>query len=177
MNFKNEDFYEHDSTKLKKEYLLSYSFTPGLYDNIRIINLFIDTNLNYQLFTFFYAQPSNLEEINEDLVKESRTTFEHQSKLPKRIRERITQLFSFSKATLKQSYYNEKNLFGILDRTQKYYQIHYNNVHYSMEMSLDRIDKNLFNTEVDQLFLQLTEAIEAWLEQLIDGFIHTHNEN
>ncbi|MBC8753401.1 hypothetical protein H2O64_01880 [Kordia sp. YSTF-M3] len=181
MNFKDADFYEtnaENKKQLKKEYLIAYSFSPGLYDDLRKINLFLDNDLNYQLFVFFYEQPKIFsEEINEELVKKSRTFIQHQSKLPSGIRTLIHQFLAHSEASLKTSYYNNKNLFGILDRTEKYYEIRYNDVYYSIEMGLDCIDKKLFVTEVDQLFLQLTAAIENWLQQLIDGFVFSHNEN
>lgn len=181
MNFKDEDFYETNSEgkkQLKTQYLLAYSFSPSLYDDLRIINLFVDTNLNYQLFVFFHEQPKIFpEEINEELVKTNRTFIQHQSKLPVGIRTLIHQFLAHSEASLQSSYYNDKNLFGILDRTEKYYKIRYNDVYYSIEMDLDCIDKKLFITEADQLFLQLTAAIEIWLQQLIDGFVVSHNEN
>lgn len=177
MNYNSNDFYESETKKLKANYIASYSYSPGLYGNMRTVNLFIDAEFNYSLFVFFHENPDDSQKISDEFFKSPRTFIEYKSKLPIRIRILLTELLKPSKTSLKSSYYNDKNLFGILDRTEKYYEIRLNDKYYSIEMSLDAIDKKHFTTKTDQLFLQLTEATEIWLDQLIDGFVNVHNAN
>ena len=176
MNFNSDDFYElkNKRIELKKEYILSYSFSPGLYGKMCNIDLFVDQNLNYQLFLFWHEKNDTLWENESKLER----LFTHQKcKLPKRIRLLLNQLFSIQKLDFKESYLNDNNVLGILDRTLKGFNLNHRNNYHSIDTSPDTIDEKLFYSESEKLFLNLTLSIESWLSQLVDNLMKIHNQN
>jgi hypothetical protein len=167
MEYKIDDFYDGEigNYKLKKEYLLSYAFSPGLYDKLCRIEFFVKKNLTYKLFLFFHDQNGLSSEFKNP--SDTRILFYQESKLPFSIRQVLIEINKIE-FHLNESYYNSKNTFGILDRTHTHANINLENKYYSIDLCPDTLDKNQFKTKSELQFLKLLEQIEKFLEQARD---------
>ncbi|WP_298902220.1 hypothetical protein [uncultured Psychroserpens sp.] len=175
MEYRIGDFYDGKigNYKLKKEYIFSYSFSPGLYNKLCKINLFVKSNLTYELFLFFYDQnQQSLESLKEN-PREARIHFYQESKLPFAIKQTLLEIVN-PEFHLNDSYYNSKNTFGMLDRTSINAEINQEKKYFSIDLSLDTLDKNLFKTESELNFLKLIERTEDFLEKIRDFHMGTY---
>ncbi|WP_188618035.1 hypothetical protein [Cloacibacterium rupense] len=166
MNLQENKFFllENGKRKLKNNYLLSYSFSPGLYDKLCQINLYIDNKYNYELHLFFIEY--NLKEFNRTKRGE-RININLKSKLPYKLRSELNEFFKLD-TFLKNDYFNDKNTFGILDRNEKVFEINHKNQNYCLIMTADTLDKNLFKSKNELKFLKLTYRIEKWCNKFRD---------
>ena len=166
MNLQENKFFllENGKRKLKNKYLLRYSFSPGLYDKLCQINLYIDNKNNYELHLFFIEY--NLEEFNRTKRGE-RININLKSKLPYKLRNELNEFFKLD-LSLKNDYFNDKNTFGILDRNEKVFEINHKNGNYSLIMTADTLNKDLFQSNNELKFLKLTFSLEKWCNKLRD---------
>lgn len=166
---------ENKNRKLKEKYLLSYSFSPGFYDKLCSIDLYIDKNYDYELFLFFHEK--NLKDFSTS-NKSARIFLNLKSKLPYKVRQILYDFFK-SDLKLKENYYNNKNMFGISDRNETTYNINHKNGYFSLNMTVDILDKNLFQSKNEIKFLKLTSIIEKWCNKLRDDFMkeYGHKKN
>lgn len=176
MTFEIAKFYDGKvgNYKLKKDYLFSYSFTPGLYDKLCRIHFFVKNNLTYELFLFFYDQNEQSLELLKNNPTEARIQLYQESKLPFVIKQILTEI-NKNDFNLNASYYNSKNTFGILDRTSITAEINFENKYYSIDLSPDTLDKNLFRTKSELNFLKIITLTENFLEQTRDFHMKTYN--
>ena len=175
MEYRIGDFYDGEigNYKLKEKYLFSFSFSPGLYAKLCTINLFVKSNMTYELFLFFYDQnKQSLESLKEN-PKEARIHFYQESKLPFTIKQTLLEITN-PEFHLNESYYNSKNTFGILDRTSISAEIHFKEKYYSIDLSPDSLDKHLFKTKSELNFLKLIEQTESFLEKTRDFHMETY---
>lgn len=173
MEYKIGDYYDGEigNYELKKEYLFSYSFSPGLYDKVCHMDFFVKKNLTYNLFLFFHDQNGLSSEFKNPT--DARIHFYQESKLPFSIR-RILFEISDNDFTLNESYFNTKNTFGILDRTSIGVGLNFDDKYYSLDLSPDTLDKNLFKTKSELNFLKLIEQTESFLELIRDFQMETY---
>uniref|UniRef100_UPI00404A72DA hypothetical protein n=1 Tax=Flavobacterium sp. TaxID=239 RepID=UPI00404A72DA len=175
MEYKIGNFYdgERGHYRLKKEYLFSYSFSPGLYDKLCEINLFVKSNLTYELFLFFFDQnQQSLESLKEN-PREARIHFYQESKLPFAIKQNLLKIVN-PEFHLNDSYYNSKNTFGMLDRTSISAELNLDKKYFSIDLSMDTLDKNLFKTESELNFLELIERTKGFIEKTRDFHMETY---
>ncbi|SEQ08218.1 hypothetical protein [Flavobacterium urocaniciphilum] len=166
---------ENRKRKLKEKYLLSYSFSPGFYDKLCSMNLYIDKNYDYELFLFFHEK--NLKDFFTS-NKSARIFLNLKSKLPYKIRKEVYGFFE-SDIILKENYYNDKNVFGISDSNETTFDINHKNGYFSLNMTLDILDKNLFQSKNEIKFLKLNSIIEKWCHKLRDDLMkeYGHKKN
>ena len=176
---------ENRKRKLKEKYLLSYSFSPGFYDKLCSINLYIDKNYDYELFLFFHEK--NLKEMFKSnksssiffkTNKSARVFLNLKSKLPFKVRKSLYDFFE-SDIILKENYYNNNDVFGIADRNEITYDINHKNGYIDLNMTLDILDKNLFQSKNEIKLLKLTSIIEKWCNKLRDDLMkeYGHKKN
>ncbi|MDI9310251.1 MAG: hypothetical protein QM535_08545 [Limnohabitans sp.] len=181
MQYEINKFYqkENDNFKLKKKYLIHYSFKPGFYDKLCSVNLIIDNKLNYQLFLFFYESNIPKKEREEYIkslksIKEARTFLYQTSKLPFKIRKEIKVIFE-NELLLKNSYYNDKNVFGISDRNEKYIKLNHKNGNFTIDLTIDTLNEALFEQISEVKFLKFTKNLEKWINKLRDDLIKPYD--
>jgi len=173
MRFHIDEFYDGEvgNTRLKEEFIFSYRFFPGLYDKICTIDLFVKSDMVYQLYLFFHDR-----KIEEEFLKTPEVArIEHyqESKLPYALRTRLSKIMN-GNFTLKDSYFNSKNTFGILDRTRVGCTINHLNGQFSMDLSPDILDKSKFKTTSETDFLEFIEVTEKWLDKLTDNAMNLY---
>ena len=175
MEYRIGDFYngEVGNYKLKEEYMFSYSFSPGLYDKLCEINLFVKRSFTYELFLFFYDQNQQSLELLKDNPREARIHFYQESKLPFVIKQTLLEITN-PEFKLNDSYYNSKNTFGILDRNHITAKISLEKKNFSIDLSQDTLDKNLFRTKSELIFLKLIQQTEDFLEKIRDFHMETY---
>lgn len=172
MKFKVDKFYDGNDgkRKLKEKYVFSYSYFPGLYGKICTIDLFVKQNMTFKLYLFFHEK--NMAEFLKT-SKVERIEYYQESKLPFEIREILSNILS-SNFELKGSYHNSNNTFGILDRTLIGTTINHKNSSFSIDLSPDIINKELFKTESETDYLKLIEMTEKWLNHLTDSLMNIY---
>ncbi|WP_046756969.1 hypothetical protein [Kordia jejudonensis] len=159
------EFYDGDygNKRLKKEFIFSYTFVPGLYDTLCRVNLFVKSNMSYQLYLFFYD--TQIEEEFMETPEVARIKHYQESKLPYIVRTKLSRILK-QNFVLKNSYFNSNNVFGILDRTEVSCKINHKNDQFSINLSPDILDKSKFKTKSEKDFLEMIEIMEKWLKEL-----------
>jgi len=170
MKFQIDNYYEGEvgNKKLKEEFIFSYSFSPGLYDKLCKINLFVKKDMHFILHLFFYDMKIEKEMLKN--LKEARIEHYQVSKLPYVLRTKLSEILK-ANFNLKDSYLNDKNTFGNLDMTSIGSAINHSNGRFSINLSPDILDKSKFTTESEIDFLKLIENIEKWLNELTESTI------
>ncbi|MCW3162176.1 hypothetical protein [Chryseobacterium oryctis] len=169
MLFNLNKFYRNENNKsiLKNKYLIHYSFSPGLYDKLCSVDLLIDNQLNYKLFLFFHEK--NMIDFKKS-GKSARIFLYQNAKVPFKIRNEISSIFQ-EELVLKKNYYNDINVFGIMDRNQKYLILNHKSGYFSINLTLNTLNKDLFETKDEIKLLKLTDKIEKWTNKLRDNLM------
>ena len=173
MRFQINDYYdgERGNRKLKKQFVFSYNYSPGLLGEMLLVDLFVKKDMNFVLHLFFHDK-----KIENELLKTPKNyRIEHyqESKLPYNVRVKLSKILK-NDFILKESYLNDKNIFGILDRTHIGSEINHLNDNFSVDLSPDTIDKTKFKSKSEVEFLQLIEVVEKWLNNLVKSTINLY---
>jgi len=162
---------ENGKRKLKDKYSLGYSFSPGFYDKLSHVYLYIDKKYNYELILYFSEYN---EEAYKEMGKPERIIFKQNSKLPFVLKKEMKDIFEHN-LLLQKNYYNDNNVFGIMDRNEKYYEVNHNSGYFSIDLTLDTLNRDLFQTECETKFLKLTQNIELWITKLRDDLMDNYD--
>lgn len=165
----------NDKSVLKKKYLMNYHFSPGLYAKLCSIDLYIDKNYDFELFLFFHEL-----HLKDFLTsnKSARIYINLKGKLPYKVRKSVYAFFE-SDVKLKENYFNDRNVYGMTDRNENSYIINHKNGYFSLDMTPDILDKNLFKSKHEINFLKLATLIEKWCTKLRDDLMkdYGHKKN
>jgi len=174
MKFRIDNYYEGEdgNRKLNEKFIFSYSFSPGLYDKLRVIDLFVKKDMHFILHLFFYDMKIEKELLENPKV--ARIEHYQESKLPYVLRTKLSKILN-DNFVLKDSYLNDKNTFGILDRTLIGSTINHSNGRFSIDLSPDSLEKSKFNTESENDFIKLIETVEKWLDDLTESTIKLYD--
>lgn len=178
MEFEQNRFYqkENNFSLLKENFLIHFGFKPGLYDKFSSVDLIIDSKYNYHLFLFFYENNIPEEEIEHIKSAKDVRTFLHQnSKLPFEIRKKTKLIFE-NELFLKRVYYNDKNVFGILDRNEKCIKLNHKNGYFNIDLTIDTLNENLFEQNDEFQFLEFTTSLEKWVNKLRDNLMEPYEK-
>ena len=159
--------------------LVDYSFSPGLYDEIRIIHLEIYSDYNYILKFNWYKKYRDNEALDENNSKNYRQETVFNDVLPNRLKENLEALLSFHDFEIKTFYppltEEEKKQYAPLDVRHEDYQFYIEGIKFWVNVSPYIFKKQFLKTEQELLFGKFHENITEWLDEVYEKLIDREN--
>jgi hypothetical protein len=106
---------------------------------------------------------------------EFRTFLSQSSRLPFKIKKECKSIFE-NELFLKKNYYNDKNVFGILDRNEKYIVLNHKTAYYKIDLTCDTLNENLFEQKEELEFLKFSKNLENWVNELRDDLMKPYQK-
>jgi hypothetical protein len=158
-----------------KSLLVKYDFSPGLYDEIRSIDLDIFDDLSYKLKIRWYKKYQKNDVFDEDYAKSKRAETIVEDNLPQDISDTLKELISFPVFKLNRFYpeltEENKKKYTPLDVRHENYHFHINKNEYWINVSPYIFKKEFLKSHQELIFLRFHESISLWIDEFYNTLI------
>ncbi|GAA5091655.1 hypothetical protein GCM10023210_19410 [Chryseobacterium ginsengisoli] len=158
-----------------KNLLVEYSFSPGLYDEIRRMELEVYDDFSYKLIFNWYKKYREGDIFDIEDAKTYRRENIFNDFIPEQIKYTLESLISFSNFELKTFYpeltESQKKEYTPLDVRHENYHFHRLGNRYWINVSPYIFKKEFLKTEQELLFGRFHEEITIWLDGVYDKLI------
>lgn len=177
--------YQEAQEKLtNNDFLFHYSYHPGFVPKLCTQTLFISQELNFDLILNFHEkdlnefaqiQKNKSKEEVEDYIKNNRRELYLSSKIPKPIRNKLSELLKNS-FELKETYIdNSKNEYSPEGVSHKSSILNHEQGSYSIDLGYG-FNKELMNSASEKNFMDLINLVEHWLKNISDDLMKYYIE-
>lgn len=157
--------------------MVEYSFSPGLYDKIRVIDLEIYNDFKFKITIMWHKMPEKHIEFNEEYGRSLRRIGILEDILPDKIKSTLEELISFPKFELKRFYpeltEEQKKEYTPLDVGHEDYNFFIEGEKYYINVSPYIFKKEFLKIKQELLFLKFHEAVSEWIDEVHEKLIAT----
>ncbi len=169
---------------LNNDFLFYYSYQPGFVPKLCALKLFISQELDFDLIMNFHEknineftriQANKSKEEVENYIKNNRRELYLSSKIPRPIRNELSEILK-SSLELKETYIdNSKNEYTPEAVSHKTSIINHEQGSYSVDLGYG-FNKKLMDTISEKNFMNLINLVEHWLEKISDDLMKYYIE-